>query len=63
MESIVEDVEDERETKGSPPNSQSCKKLGGWDVLSHSRGVDQSGVFSICNQLEDDIDSEAIINN
>ena len=59
MESIVEDVEDQRETEGSPANSQSCENLGGWDVLSHSRGVDQSGVLSILNQLDDDIDSEA----
>ena len=61
MESVVEDVEDLRETEGSPANSQSCKKLGGWDVW-HSQGVDRScgaGVFSFPNQLDDDIDSEA----
>ena len=60
MESIVEDVEDQRETKGSPADSQSCKNLVGWDVLSHSRGVDQSyGLFTIRSQLDDDKDSEA----
>ena len=59
MESIVEDVEDQRETEGSPANSQSCKKLVGWDGFNYSRGVDQSGHFSILNQHDNDIDSEA----
>ena len=68
MESIVEDVEDQRETEGSPANSQSCKKLVGFDDLKRSRGVDQSGVFSIRNQRDDCIDSQAnkrqqLINN
>ena len=57
MESVVEDVEDERQTEGSPANSQRCKKLVGWD--------DQSfGVSSTRSHY--DIDSEAyneIINN
>ena len=50
MESVEEDVEDERQTEGSPANSQRCKKLIGWD--------DQSfGVSSTRSQY--DIDSEA----
>ena len=50
MESVVEDVEDERQTEGSPANSQRCKKLIGWD--------DQSfGVSSTRGQYY--IDSEA----
>ena len=60
MESIVEDVEDQTQTEGSPANSQSCKNLVGWDVVRHSRGVNQRhGVFVLCSQLHDDIDSEA----
>ena len=49
MESVVEDIEDERQTEGSPANSQSCKKLVGWFFE----------VFSIQSQHDDDIDSEA----
>ena len=66
MESIVEDVKDDRQTEGSPANSQSCKNLVGWNVFGNSRGVDQSSCFSIRNQLDDDKDSEAFkktINN
>ena len=62
MESIVEDVEDERQTEGSPANSQSCKNLVGWNDSRHSRGVDKSyRPFSIRSQHDDDVDSEAII--
>ena len=62
MESVVEDVEDQGETEGGPANSQSCENLVGWDVLSHSGGVDQSyGLLSIRRQHDDDIDSEAIM--
>ena len=62
MESVVEDVEDEGETEGSPANSQSCENLGGWDDMNHSGGVDQTdGVFSIRRQHDDDIDSQAIM--
>ena len=56
MESIVEDVEDERQTEGSPANFQHSKKLVGWDDFKHS------SIFSILirYQLDDDIDSDAI---
>ena len=57
---MVEDVEDQRQTEGSPANSQRCKNLVGWNDLRHSRGIDQyCGVFSIRSQHDDDIDSEA----
>ena len=59
MESIVEDVEDQRQTEGSPANSQSYKKIMGRDVMRHSRGVNQTNRFPILNQFDDDIDSEA----
>ena len=59
MESVVEDVEDQGENEGGPPNSQSYKKLVGWNVMSNSGGVDQCCFFSIRNQLDDDIDSQA----
>ena len=60
MESIVEDVEDQRQTEGSPANSQSDKKLVGCDVVRHSRGVHQRhGASIIRSQHHDDIDSEA----
>ena len=39
MESIVEDVEDDRESEGSPANSQSCEDSGGWDWMSKSLSV------------------------
>ena len=55
MESIVEDVEDQRQTEGSPANSQSCKKFSELDVVKPSSRVHQSGVFGI----HDNIDSEA----
>ena len=62
MESIVEDVEDQRQTEGSPANSQRCKNLVGWNDLRHSRGIDQYYcVFSIRSQYDDDKDSEARI--
>ena len=60
MESIVEDVEDQRQTEGSPANTQSPKKLDGFDVVRHSRGVHQRhGASLIRNQHDHDIDSEA----
>ena len=40
MQSIVEDVEDERETEGSPTNSQRYEEDEGIDLMSKSRGVD-----------------------
>ena len=62
MESVVEDVEDQRQTEGSPANSQRCKKLVGCEVMRHSKGIDQPyGVFSIRSKHEQNIDSEAII--
>ena len=60
MESVVEDVEDQRQTEGSPANSQRCKNLAGWNVFGNSGGVDQSGLLCIRSQLDDDINSEAI---
>ena len=60
MESIVEDVEDQRQTEGSPANSQSDKKLEGCDVVRHSRGVHQyHGAPVIRSKYDDDIDGEA----
>ena len=67
MESVVEDIKNERQNEGSPANSECCKNLLGWNVFANSRGVNQPyGVFSIRRQHEDNIDSEAInktINN
>ena len=58
MESVVEDVEDERQTEGSPANSHRCKKLVGFDGMRHTRGVEQSYVvFCSRSQFDDDIDS------
>ena len=64
MESVVEDVEDQRQTEGSPANFKHCKKLVGfgWDDFKHST------IFSIRirYQLDEDIDSNAVnkaINN
>jgi len=60
MESIVEDVEDQRQNEGSPAISQSGKNLVGFDVLKPSDGIHQwSCIFIIHSQLDDDIDSEA----
>ena len=57
MESIVEDVEDQRQTERSPANSQSDKKLVGCDVVNHSRRVHQRhGVSVIRSKHDDDID-------
>ena len=39
MESIVEDVEDERETEGSPANSECFKDSGGCEVMRMSLSV------------------------
>ena len=59
MESVVEDVEDQREAESSPANSYRRKNLLGWDVLRHSRGVNQSdGLFTI--RSDNHIDSDAI---
>ena len=59
MESIVEDVEEERETECNPANSQKSPNFDGWDDMKHSRGVYHSyGVFII--RYGHDIFSEAI---
>ena len=42
MESIVEDVEDERETEGSPANDQCFEDSGRWDDINFSISVDHS---------------------
>ena len=39
MESIVEDVEDDREKEGSPANSQSFKDSGGGDWMRISVSI------------------------
>ena len=47
MESVVEDVEDERETEGHPANYQKCNNFDGWDDMKHSSGVHHAdGVFT-----------------
>ena len=48
MESIVEDVEDERQYEGSPANSQSCEDSGGWDGMGISIIVNHSDGLSRC---------------
>ena len=47
MESVVEDVEDERETEGRPADSQYCEDGGGCDLLLTSSGVDQVDVLYV----------------
>ena len=47
MESIVEDVEDQRETEGSPANAQCCDDFGGCDLVRNSN---QSDGLSRCGQ-------------
>ena len=60
MESIVENVEDQRQTEGTPANSQGHKELVGFDIMRHSGGVYQRyGASVIRSQQHDDIDSEA----
>ena len=57
MESIVEDVEEDRKTEGSPANSQSCEDCRGCDVVRNSRRVNQTdGLINIDHQQ--DIDSQ-----
>ena len=52
MESIVEDVEDERETEGSPANSQSCEDSGGCDDMGISLSVNHSDGPSSCGHYQ-----------
>ena len=49
MESIVEDVEEERETEGSPANSESCEDNGGCDSMGISISVNHSDGPSSCS--------------
>ena len=39
MQSIEEEVEEERETEGRPANSQHCEDSWGSDDMRNSRGV------------------------
>ena len=48
MVSIIEDVEDQRETEGSPANSQSCEDSGGFEVMRISLSVNHSDGLSRC---------------
>ena len=46
MESIVEDVEEERQTEGSPANTQCCEDSGGCDDMRISISVNHSDALS-----------------
>ena len=46
MESIVDDVEDEGETEGSPANPESCVDSGGCEVMRMSISVHHSDGLS-----------------
>ena len=46
MESVVEDVEDEREKEGSPANSQSCEDSGGCELMRMSISVQHRDVLT-----------------
>ena len=50
MESVVEDVEDEGETKGSPANSQSCKDSGGRDRMRIPISANHFDGLSCCSR-------------
>ena len=52
MESIVEDVEDDRETEGSPAKSQSCEDSRGCDIVRNSRRVNQYDGLSRCGHYQ-----------
>ena len=52
MESVVEDVEDERQTEGSPANSQRCEDSGGCEVRGMSLSVNHSDGPSSCGQYQ-----------
>ena len=61
MESIVEDVEDERQTEGNPANYQKCNNFDGWDDMEHPSGVHHAdGVFTIHYQDGHNVFSDAI---
>ena len=48
VQSIVEEVEEERETEGRPANSQHGEDNGGSDVMRNSRGVHHSDGLPRC---------------
>ena len=48
MESVVEDVEDQGETEGSPANSQYGEDSGGWDLMRMSLSVNHWDGLPIC---------------
>ena len=52
MDSIVDDVEEERETEGSPANSQRCEDSGGWEVMRISLSVNHGDGPSSCGQYQ-----------
>ena len=52
MESVVEDVEDERETEGSPANYQRCEDSGGCDDMRISLSVHHSDGLSWCGHYQ-----------
>ena len=52
MECIVEDVEDERETKGSPADCQRYEDRGGCDEMRIPISVQRSDGLSWCGQYQ-----------
>ena len=52
MESIVEDVEDERETEGSPTHHQACEDSGGCDGMRIPLSVNHSDGLSRCGHYQ-----------
>ena len=52
MESIVKDVEDDRETEGSPANSQSLEYSGGGEVMRISIRVNHCDGLSRCGHYQ-----------
>ena len=46
MESIVEDVEDQRETESSPANEECCEDSGGCDGMRISLSVNHRDFLS-----------------
>ena len=52
MESVVEDVEDEREKEGSPANPQRCEDNGGGDGTIFSLSVDHRDGLTSCGHYQ-----------
>ena len=52
MECIVEDVEDQRETKGSPADCQRYEDRGGCDEMRIPISVQRSDGLSWCGQYQ-----------